>query len=288
MLTNFNDMLHRAYASHYAIGSFNGYNYETFRGIIEANKKAGNRPAIVAFGAKYLPNMSVQEAHSMVSAIDLEVNEGAPAAEEMQICLHLDHCKDLKVIRDAIDAGFGSVMYDGSALPFEENIANTKEVVKWAHEKGVSVEAELGSLAAGEASHEGEKTDRQIYTDPLKAREFVDRTGTDALAVSIGTVHGLYKGTPKVRVDILKTINQAVGIPLVLHGGSGTPEDVIRACIRNGIAKINVNTEISMYTVEHLTKVLQSQQPHFSVLSLEARKAVEEVVTKYISFFGEV
>lgn len=284
MLTNFHDMLQNAYAGHYAIGSFNGYNYETFRGIIEASKKAGDRPAIVAFGAKYLPNMSVREAMSMVTAIDRELNGGG----SMQVCLHLDHCKDLEVIREAVDAGFGSVMFDGSALPFEENIAQTKTVVGLAHAKGVSVEAELGSLAAGEASHEGEKTDRQIYTDPQKAREFAARTGIDALAVSIGTVHGLYKGTPKVRVDILQEINAVAGVPLVLHGGSGTPEETIRACIRNGIAKINVNTEISMYTVGYLQNVLQREQPHFADLSLMARQAVEEVVGKYISFFGNV
>ena len=284
MLTNFREMLQNAWKGHYAVGSFNGYNYETFRGIIEANKNAGNRPAIVAFGAKYLPNMSVREAMSMIRAIDAELN----GKSSMQVCLHLDHCKDLAVIREAIEAGFGSVMYDGSALPFEENISNTKTVVKMAHADGVSVEAELGSLAAGDASHEGEKTDRQIYTDPQKAHEFVVRTGIDALAVSIGTVHGLYRGTPKVRVDILKEINAAAGIPLVLHGGSGTPEETIRECIRNGIAKINVNTEISMYTVEHLQKVLQKEQPHFSELSLMARQAVEEVVGKYISFFGNV
>ena len=121
-----------------------------------------------------------------------------------------------------------SVMYDGSALPFEENLKNTRLICKAAHAVGVSVEAELGSLAAGEHSHEGTPEDREIYTDPDMAGEFAEETGADALAVSIGTVHGQYKGTPCIRTDILKKINEACGIPLVLHGGSGTPEATIR------------------------------------------------------------
>ncbi len=278
MLTNFNQMLKDAYEKHIAVGSFNAYNYETFKGIIEANRKAGNRPTIAAFGYKYLANMSLEDAHAVVASL-------AGNDPDMQVCLHLDHCKDIPTIYRAIRAGFGSVMYDGSSLPFEENIANTARVCEVAHACGVSVEAELGSLAAGEASHEGEKTDKQIYTDPEKAREFIERTGVDALAVSVGTVHGLYKGTPKVRVDILKEINAACGIPLVLHGGSGTPEETIKACIREGIAKINVNTEISTYVVAQAKEQLAAGSPHLSVLALENEKHVEEVVTKYINFF---
>ncbi len=281
MLTNFKEMLLDAYKGHYAVGSFNAYSYETFRGIIEANKKAGNRPTIAAFGAKYLENMSLDEAYAIVSSIGSRY-------PEMQICLHLDHCKDINVICRAIRAGFGSVLYDGSSLPYEENLANTAKVCEIAHASNVSVEAELGSLAAGASSHEGEATDEEIYTDPEKAAEFVEKTGVDALAVSVGTVHGLYKGTPKVRVDILQKINEAAKLPLVLHGGSGTPEETIKACIQNGITKINVNTEISVFAGAKLKETLVSGEkvPHLSVLALNQEKDVEEVVSKYISFFG--
>ncbi|MCR4892721.1 MAG: class II fructose-bisphosphate aldolase [Lachnospiraceae bacterium] len=281
MLTNFKEMLWDAYKGHYAVGSFNAYSYDTFKGIIEANRKAGNRPTIAAFGAKYLSNMSLDDAFAMVESI-------GKSAPDMQICLHLDHCKDFDIICQAIRAGFGSVMYDGSALPFEENLKNTARVCEIAHACGVSVEAELGSLAAGQYSHEGEATDEEIYTDPEKAAEFIASTGVDALAVSVGTVHGLYKGTPKVRVDILQKINEAAKIPLVLHGGSGIPEDIISSCIKNGITKINVNTEISVFAGNKLKERLMAADkiPHLSVLALDQQKDVEEVVSKYISFFG--
>lgn len=277
MLQNFNRMLADAYQGKYAIGSFNVYNYETMRGVISAGETT-KQPLIVAFGAKYLTNMSLEDASSMAKTLCADA--------EIPVCLHLDHCGSLSTIFQAVRAGFNSVMYDGSALPFEENIRNTKLVADVAHACGVSVEAELGSLAAGSQSHEGEASDRQIYTDPQKAAEFVKQTNVDALAVSIGTVHGLYKGTPNVRVDILKEINAAVGIPLVLHGGSGTPEDVIRACIANGIAKINVNTEISVYTVDKTMELLAGKKPHLSVIALNQQRFVSEVVEKYIGFFG--
>lgn len=277
MLTNFSHMLTKAYEGHYAIGSFNAYNYETIRGILEAGKEMGGGPVIVAFGKKYLSNMSLSDAAAIVRSLAREL--------DMEVCLHLDHCPDINIIYQAIRAGFGSVMFDGSALPFEENVALTAQVCQVAHACGVSVEAELGSLAAGEQSHEGTAQDRQVYTDPEKAQEFVERTGVDALAVSVGTVHGLYKGEPNVRVDILKEINEKCGIPLVLHGGSGVPEETIQACIQNGISKINVNTEISVYAVEQLRKALEEGKPHLSVLSKLEETAVSEVVVKYMKFF---
>ena len=278
MLQNFNAMLADAYKNHYAIGSFNVYNYETIKGVMQAGKETG-RPVIVAFGAKYLTNMDLEDVVAVTRA--LEAKQGLP------VCLHLDHCAKLDVIYRAIRAGFTSVMYDGSALPYAENIANTKLVCDIAHACGVSVEAELGSLAAGEHSHEGTADDKEIYTDPKAAADFIRATGVDALAVSVGTVHGMYKGTPNVRVDITKAINEACGIPLVLHGGSGTPEDKIRGCIENGVTKINVNTEISVYTVDKTAERLaaEGKKPHLSELALMQQGAVAEVVKKYMAFF---
>lgn len=276
MLTNFNAILKDAYEKKYAVGSFNFYNYESLRGILNAGKEA-NAPLIVSFGKKYLTNMTLDEAAALTNA--------AASSNALPVCLHLDHCNDLNVIYRAIRSGFTSVMYDGSALRFEENLKNTKLVCEIAHASGVSVEAELGSLAAGENSHEGEKTDKEIYTDPIMAKQFVEETKVDALAVSIGTVHGLYKGTPNVRVDILKEINKECNTPLVLHGGSGTPEKTIRECIANGITKINVNTEISDYTIQNTRELLNNQNPHFSVLSIKQQEFVKDVTMKYIEMF---
>ena len=277
MLTNLKTIVDEAYAKKYAVGSFNGYNSETFRGIIEAGVET-RTPIILAFGAKYLSNMSLSMAAAVTKALAADL--------DIPVCLHLDHCKDMNVVFQALKAGFGSVMYDGSMLPYEENLANTKKVCEVAHACGASVEAELGSIAAGEKSHEGSASDVQAYTDPKLAGEFVRETGVDALAVSVGTVHGLYKGKPNIRIDILEEIDKNTQIPLVLHGGSGVPEEDILNCIAHGIAKINVNTEISAYTVESTAKYLQEEQPHFSVLSLKQEEYVKEIVKKYIAFFG--
>lgn len=278
MLVNLKGIMADAYKNKYALGAFNGYNLETFQGIIEGSDEK-NTPVIVAFGAKYLENMSLETAYSIVSSLAEEAS--------IPVCLHLDHCPDMDTVFRAIRAGFGSVMYDGSALPYEENLKNTKLVCEIAHACGVSVEAELGSLAAGLESHEGSADDVEAYTDPEAAERFVRETGVDCLAVSVGTVHGLYKGTPNIRLDILKEINERLGIPLVLHGGSGTPESDLKACIANGIAKINVNTEISNTVIAETIKILESKKPHYSVLSIQQKNAVKDVVKKYIDFYRD-
>lgn len=277
MLTNFNSMLKTAYEQKKAIGSFNFYNYETLKGILQAAGKM-DTPVIVSFGKKYLANMTFDEVMAITAA--------SAALCKSDVCLHLDHCDNMDIIYQAIRAGFTSVMYDGSALPFEENAANTKRICEVAHANGVSVEAELGSLAAGASSHEGSADDVEVYTNPDAAEEFVQKTGVDALAVSIGTVHGLYKGTPNIRVDILKAINEKLHMPLVLHGGSGTPEEKVKECISNGIAKINVNTEISDYTVQHTRALLEKENPHLSVVALNQVQYVAEVVQKYMGIFA--
>ncbi|MDR1211732.1 MAG: class II fructose-bisphosphate aldolase [Spirochaetaceae bacterium] len=280
MLKNFNEMLLRARKAPYAVGSFNVYNYETMKGVVLAAKETG-QAAIIAFGAKYLSNMSLAGAVSMARTLCCEYG--------IEACLHLDHCSGIDTIYRAIQAGFSSVMYDGSALPFAENIANTARVCEAAHSCGVSVEAELGSLAATETSHEGSANDREAYTSPKAACDFVRESGCDALAVSIGTVHGLYTARPNVRIDLLKEIRALVDIPLVLHGGSGIPEEIIRDCIRNGICKINVNTEISAYAVEKTKELLgAAKAPHLAVVAENQQQYVKDVVLKYIRFFTSV
>ena len=155
MLTNLKTILDVAYANKYAVGSFNGYNSETFRGIIEAGKET-KTPIILAFGAKYLTNFSLESAAALTKSLAEDL--------DIPVCLHLDHCSDMDVVFRAIKAGFGSVMYDGSMLPYEQNLANTKKVCDVAHACGVSVEAELGSLAAGDKSHEGSADDKEVYS----------------------------------------------------------------------------------------------------------------------------
>jgi ketose-bisphosphate aldolase len=275
MMASFTDILTAARRDHYAVGSFNVYNYETIRGVIESGREAG-LPVIVAFGAGYLPNMELDEVAGLVRTM--------AAASPTPVALHLDHCKSFETIVRAIKAGFSSVMYDGSALQFADNLRETARIVAIAHAAGVGVEAELGALAKG--AHSNEEDAREIYTSPAEAEQFARDTGVDALAVSIGTVHGMYKGTPRVDVDVLKQIAAVVATPLVLHGGSGTPETIIRECIAHGIAKINVNTEISMHALDRMRAHLASgKETHLSQVSRETVGAVKEVVRKYMALF---
>jgi fructose-bisphosphate aldolase class II len=278
MIVNLTPLLSDAKEKHYAVGAFNVYNYETIWAVINAIKDH-RTPAIIAFGEKYLSNMDLKEVVNLVRTMTTELDE--------KVAIHLDHCKNFSVIKKAIDAGFTSVMIDASHLPFEENVALTKEVVDYAHRFNVTVEAELGSLSLG--SHSNEDEAKEIYTDPIKAKEFVEKTNVDCLAVSIGTVHGLYKGEPKVNVDRLKEIKSQIDIPFVLHGGSGTPLKVIQECIKNGITKINVNTVISSSIVKHMKEMIdQSLQTHLSVLSNEAKEIGKSVVIEHMEMFHSV
>lgn len=269
------ELLDEAQKGAYAVGAFNVYNYETILGVVKAAQEE-KVPVIVAFGERYLENMDFESVALVAERLSREVST--------PIALHLDHCKSVDHIVQAIRAGFTSVMFDGSSLPFAQNVAATRDVVRIAHAAGVSVEAELGAIALGDRSNE--EAAEQIYTDPAQARELVEASGVDALAVSIGTVHGLYKGEPKIDVGTLKAIRRLVSVPLVLHGGSGTPEDVLRECIQNGICKINVNTEISTLVVDRFRAMLASGKDfHYSKLSLEAVGLVTRVARKYIGIF---
>lgn len=276
MITNLKTILEHAKQNHYAVGSFNIYNYETIRGVMEALQEM-KTPGIIAFGEKYLVNMDLKEVVNLIRTMASYV--------EVPIAIHLDHCKSVSTIKKAIEAGFTSVMIDGSHLPFEENVAITKEVVDFAHANNVSVEAELGCLSLGDHSNEDEG--ETIYTDPQQAQLFVEQTNVDALAISIGTVHGMYKGEPKISVERLKEIKALVDIPFVLHGGSGTPVHTVRECINNGICKVNVNTEISYNVVETLKQAIAGNPKiHFSNLSTLAVDAAKDVVKKYITIFN--
>lgn len=276
MINNLHDMLEKAKAEKIALGSFNVYNYETIKGVFNAIKET-QTDGIIAFGAKYTQNMEVNEVANLIRTISSKYGK--------DIAIHLDHCGDFKLIKEAIEAGFTSVMFDGSHLPFEENIKETKKVCDYAHARGVTVEAELGSIALGDHSNEDHQEEK--YTDPVQAKRFVEETKVDCLAVSIGTVHGTYKGTPKISVDRLIEINELVDVPLVLHGGSGTPVDIIKQCILNGICKININTEMSKEAVSLMVETVKNKpSSHFSQLSVLARNKVTEVAKKNIELFS--
>lgn len=255
------EMFKKAYEGGYAIGAFNVNNMEIVQGITEAAKET-NSPIILQVSAgarKYAKH------NYLIHLVQAAVED-----TDLPIALHLDHGADFDICKKCIDGGFSSVMIDGSKYDFEENIALTKKVVDYAHERGVVVEAELGKLAGIEDDVNVSDADSS-YTDPDQAAEFVRRTGCDSLAIAIGTSHGAYKfkGEPKLRFDILEKIMEKLpeNYPLVLHGAStvipafvdkcnkyggeipgaqGVPEDLLRKAANMGVCKINIDTDLRL------------------------------------------
>ncbi|MFM2488455.1 class II fructose-bisphosphate aldolase [Enterococcus avium] len=240
MLVGLQEVLVKARAEKQAIAAFNVPNLEMIRAAIQAAEEV-NTPVILQHAEGHGSLISLEE----IGPIMLQYAKRS----KVPVVVHLDHGKSFEMIMQAMKLGFTSVMIDASDLPFEENIARTKEIVKIAHSLGVSVEAELGhvftsSLGGGEgrAPDDDQIGETDIYTDPKQAKDFVDATAVDCLAVAFGTVHGVYLKEPKLDLDRVKKIYDEVKIPLVMHGGSGVEASDYRTAIENGIAKINYYT----------------------------------------------
>ncbi|MGW9019797.1 class II fructose-bisphosphate aldolase [Priestia megaterium] len=276
MLANTKDVLKQAQSQRYAVAAFNVYNLETVQVAIQMAEKE-EQPVIIALGERYFPTVDVEGFSAMVQRI--------AAKTSVPVCLHLDHAYEKESIIRAIRSGFTSVMYDGSKYELEQNIHYTKEIVDIAHMAGVSVEAEIGSLARGAFSDEEEGNG--TLTDPKLAKQFVAETNVDFLAAAIGTVHGMYQGEPNINLALLEEIRNEVDVPLVLHGGSGTPDDIIKNSIKSGICKININTEVSMAAVSYLQNYFQENKTtHLSTVMANTQEAMEPVITKFIRLFA--
>lgn len=192
---------------------------------------------------------------------------------KVPVGIHLDHCSDFDYIVAAMRDGFDSVMYDGSMLPVEENIKNTAEIVKVAKAFGADVEAELGRV--GFASTVADQNDTDKYTKPEVAAAFCEQSGCSSVAVAIGSAHGFYKETPKLDIERLKKINAATDVPLVLHGGSGIPNNQLEVAFREGINKFNVGTEFFYLYYQTMKKFCEAGHPDFFDLPLEVQNALE-------------
>ena len=192
---------------------------------------------------------------------------------KVPVGIHLDHCSDFDYIVAAMRCGFDSIMYDGSMLPVEENIKNTAEIVKVATAFGADVEAELGRV--GFASTVADQNDTDKYTKPEVAAAFCEQSGCSSVAVAIGSAHGFYKETPKLDIERLKKINAATDVPLVLHGGSGIPNDQLEVAFREGINKLNVGTEFFYLYYQTMKKFCEAGHPDFFDLPLEVQNALE-------------
>ena len=235
MLVTLKDILKDARDNHYAVGAFHVVENVMLRTVLET-AEAKEAPVIVmGFG----PDLEGAGWTYIAGLAKL-----AAKYHHIPICLHLDHCYDLDCIAQAVDYGFTGVMYDGSSLPFEENVKMTRAAVDIAHPHGVSVEAELGHVGGSNLAETQHV--ESILTEADEVTKFVELTGVDALAVSIGTGHGIYRSEPTLNIERLVELTKATDVPLVMHGGSGTPDDQVRNAVANGITKVNIFAEERM------------------------------------------
>ncbi len=270
MLVTLSEILKNAEERKYGVGLFNMLNLEMARGIIEAAEEERS-PLILGVAEVHLPLIPFEYAALVMRHIAEKAT--------VPVCLHFDHGTDYNKIKAAVDAGFSSVMYDGSALPYEENIANSLAVAKMAHAKGVSVEAELGHVGGGEGGTDDGV--EEMYTKVEQVNDFIARAEIDALAVAIGTAHGPYKKKPVLDINRLAEIYKVSSKPLVLHGGSGLSPEQFRATIDNGIRKVNICTEMCIAAREAYIA-----SKNHEIMFNDAKEAVKNVVKARMQLFG--
>lgn len=266
MLVSTKEMLQRARREGYAVPAPNFFDFRSASAYLEV-AEALNKPLILAFAQAHMDQLGLEDA-AMIGRY-LAKKASVPVA------LHLDHGTDETIIKQAIDLGFTSVMIDASQEKIEENIMKTKAIVAFARPREVAVEAELGHVGAGDNYEDHEHSD-SIYTKASEVERFIEMTDVDSLAISIGTAHGIYKGKPKISFNTLHDIFSKTAIPLVLHGGSSSGEENLHRCATEGIAKINIFTDI----VEGGMKAINNGRPTelFELENLRSRgmKAVLE------------
>ena len=304
MLVTTKEMFEKSMKEKFAIGAFNVNNMEIIQAIVDAAAEEKS-PVILQASSSAIKYARINYLMKMVEAAVEE-------HPEVPVAIHLDHGPDFETCKMCIDAGFTSVMFDGSKYDFEENIRLTKQVVDYAHERGVVVEAELGKLAGVEDEVNVAASDA-MFTDPEQAKEFVERTGCDSLAIAIGTSHGAYKfkGEAKLRFDILKEIKERIpNTPIVLHGASsvipelvemcnnyggdipgakGVPNEMLKEAGKSGVSKINVDTDLRLALTANIRKVFGDKPSEFDPRKYlaPARDLIEETVAHKIkNVFG--
>ena len=272
------DLLFEAQKGGYAVGAFNCNNMEIVQAIVRA-AQAEQSPVIIQASQGAIKYAGLE----YISAL------GRLAAEQaaVPVALHLDHGTSFEQAIQCIREGFSSVMIDGSKLPFEENMALTGAVVRVARAVGVSVEGELGKIGGTEDDIVVSQREAQL-TDPGQAKAFVERTGVDALAVAVGTAHGVYQGKPELDFERLKKIAQMVNIPIVLHGSSGVPEEDIKRAIQYGVRKVNIDTDVRAAFMEGVKGILAESPEEIDPRKVlgPARERMEEEIRSKMRIFG--
>ena len=283
-IVSMNEILCDAKAESYAVGCFNSIDLWMTRGIIRAAEDE-NKPVILCHAEvhfKYTP---------LASVMPILLEEASKA--KVPVALLLDHGKSFDSIMHAMHLGMNVVMFDGSELPYEDNVVKTREIVKIAHALGVSVEGEIGKVVRpvdGGAEGFDDASlvdDTSLYTDPLKAADFVKSTGVDALACAFGTVHGVYRKEPKLDFERLKAIKEKTNIPIVMHGGSGLTREDIHPAIKNGVTKINYYTNMALYAGQFIKeKINACDEPFYHNIGVWAQQAIYDDIRKAIRLFA--
>ncbi|GFZ25531.1 fructose-bisphosphate aldolase [Lacrimispora indolis] len=273
MLVTSKEMFKKAQEGGYAIPAPNFIDLESLRWHVETAEKL-NVPLILPLAEAHIgENITLEDAAL--------VGKKYAAEAKVPVALHLDHGTNPEIIKKAVDLGFTSVMIDTSMESFEENVRRTKEIIAYAHARGAVVEAEIGHVGAGENYENHDESDSQ-YTTVEEARRFVEETGVDSLAISIGTAHGMYKGIPEINFDRLKEIARAIDTPLVLHGGSSSGDENLARCAVNGISKINIFSDLLAAAMKAL-----EEAPPKTYLDVKAlsKKGMQECLEHYYSVF---
>ena len=275
MLVNLNDVLKKAQAEHYGVGLFNTTDTDMLEAAISAAEEL-NSPIIIGTAEVLLP-------HGELKLIAPSIIAAAKRAK-VPVVVHYDHGLTFDRCMEALQLGFSSVMFDGSAGEYEQNLKDTAEIVKIAHSMGAQVEGEIGHV--GQAStNDGMLTD--MYTTPEEAEEYVKATGVDALAIAIGTAHGAYKTKPCLDLKRLEEIRAKIDTPLVLHGGSGLSDDDFKNTVRLGIAKVNIFTDICLAGEGAMKKGLEDGLSYLEIRNLKVAE-IKEAIKKKLQLFGSV
>lgn len=283
-LTTMKEILQKANEKNYGVGAFVSVEHMYTECILEAAEQT-KTPVLVMLPARALGAMSTPELHVRCT-LDMLRSASVPAA------LVLDHGKDFDICMKAIHYGLTGIMFDGSMLPLEENIAMTRKIAEAAHACGVSIEGEIGHVGGAEgpnSSAGGYAADSDMYTTVEEAVRFANETGVDVMAVAIGTVHGVYKGTPRLDINRLRKIKELTNMPIAMHGGSGLPEEEYRKAVRGGVNKINFFTEMSFGASRKIKKVLEAHnmdaRMHLSKLTDAAKKEMIRIMIEHIEIF---
>ncbi|MCI8327905.1 MAG: class II fructose-bisphosphate aldolase [Lachnospiraceae bacterium] len=274
---SFKEELQTAKRRSYAVGAFNIFNYLSARAVIRAAQKL-DAPVILQTSTQTVRKFGPQELGTMLRQLAWNAS--------VNVIVHLDHCQNVEMAKACMDAGWDSVMFDGSHFPLEDNIRMTKEVIAYARHRGVYVEGELGRIA-------GVEDDLQVDDDKAKGATleeslyYVRETGVDAFAPAVGTAHGVYKGTPVIDFDLVKALKEQIETPVVIHGGTGLDEDTFRRLIRNGGAKVNVSTAIKHAYIDGCKEYIQNNPDKLDPIDFDQylNCAIGDIVLYHIELF---